>query len=366
MLLVVTTRLPAQAPGGAPDPRASFFVSSVGNGAAGGNYGGLTGADQRCQDLAAAANLPGDSWAAYLSTSTVNARDRIGVGPWYNRAGTLIAADVNALHSNGIAASAALDELGNAVPANRHDILTGASQNGGLHPTVANCGGFQTNSASYYVVVGHADGGGVGETQNGGTIAISWNSAHLTDCSQTGMLGAGGDGRLYCFLTEPPPTVTPTLTPTPTPTPSLSATPSRTATITATATSSPTPTVTATPGTTVTDDIDGDGETGPLTDGLLKLRFMFGFSGSALIAGTVDTQNCTRCTAEAIGTYLESIEAELDIDGDGQTVALFDGLLNLRWLFGFRGATLIDGAYDTENCTRCTAEKIDEYIDGLN
>jgi hypothetical protein len=116
----------------------------------------------------------------------------------------------------------------------------------------------------------------------------------------------------------------------------------------------------------VIDDIDGDGETDALTDGLLKLRWMFGFRGPTLITGAVDLQHCTRCTAEAIDAYIASIVDQLDIDDDGETLPLTDGLLNLRWLFGFRGATLITGAVDTQNCMRCTASEIDDYIAGLN
>jgi hypothetical protein len=397
----------------APDPRVSFFVTSVGNGASAGDYDGLAGADQRCQSLATTAGLPGSAWVAYLSTTTVDARDHIGAGPWYNWAGTLIATDATALHANGIAVGAALDEFGNPVPANRHDILTGAGQAGGLHPVGANCSDFQTSSSSSYVVVGHADGGGVGQTENGGVVAISWNSAHLSNCSQAGLLANGGDGRLYCFLPGgPASTVTPTRTPTvsatptrtssstptktatPTPTPSrtltatltatASLTPTRTATgvLTATPTSTRTPTpsptatptvtptrsatLTGTPPSTVPDDIDADGQVEPLTDGLLALRWLFGFTGGTLITGAVDTQNCTRCTAAGILAYLNGSDFTFDIDGDGEFSALTDGLLNLRWMFGFRGVALITGAVDTSDCTRCTVQEVEEYLDTLD
>jgi hypothetical protein len=160
-------------------------------------------------------------------------------------------------------------------------------------------------------------------------------------------------------VADPTPSSTPTITPTPsaTATPSATPTPSRT----------PTPTITNTPSPLVTDDIDGDGETEPLTDGLLKLRWLFGFRGPTLIAGSVDTTDCTRCTAEAIDLYLTSIAPQLDIDlSGGSPQALTDGLLNLRWLFGFRGAALVNGAVNLDECDRCTAEEIDDYITSLN
>jgi hypothetical protein len=113
-------------------------------------------------------------------------------------------------------------------------------------------------------------------------------------------------------------------------------------------------------------DIDGNGALGALTDGLLVLRYLFGFTGTALVAGAYDTVGCTRCTAGDILAYLVSIDAQLDVDGDGgETDALTDGVLVLRWLFGFTGNALITGAYDTMNCTRCTAEAIAGHIAGL-
>jgi hypothetical protein len=179
-------------------------------------------------------------------------------------------------------------------------------------------------------------------------------------------------------VADPTPSSTPTTTPTASATPTSSVTPTHTATPTATptetitstptlsSTPTPSPTVTPTPGALVTDDIDGDGESDALTDGLLEVRWLFGFRGPTLIAGALDTQHCTRCTAEAIDDYLASIVDLLDIDDDGFTEPLTDGLLNLRWLFGFRDAALIAGAVDTENCQRCTASEIDDYIAGLN
>jgi hypothetical protein len=112
-------------------------------------------------------------------------------------------------------------------------------------------------------------------------------------------------------------------------------------------------------------DVDGNGTVEALTDGLLVLRYRFGFTGATLIAGVVDTADCTRCAAADILAYLTSIENQLDVDGDGETEALTDGLLILRFLFSFTGATLISGAFDSVECVRCTAEEIAAYISGL-
>ncbi len=112
-------------------------------------------------------------------------------------------------------------------------------------------------------------------------------------------------------------------------------------------------------------DIDGDGGVEPLTDGLLILRSLFGFSGATLINGAVDLVNCTRCTAPAIEAYLASIAFSLEIDDNGEPGALTDGLLIVRHLFGFKGATLVTSAVDLANCGRCTAVAIDVYLQNL-
>jgi DNA-binding beta-propeller fold protein YncE len=112
-------------------------------------------------------------------------------------------------------------------------------------------------------------------------------------------------------------------------------------------------------------DVDGDGQAQALTDGLLILRSLFGFTGTTLVSGAVDIQNCTRCDAPAIEPYLDALDAALDIDGDGETEALTDGLLVLRSLFGFTGATLVSGAVDAQNCTRCFAAQIEPYLASL-
>jgi hypothetical protein len=161
------------------------------------------------------------------------------------------------------------------------------------------------------------------------------------------------------------PTRTPTATPsaTATPTPTASATPTRTATPTATSTPTATATATGTPGPAVL-DIDGNGTTDALTDGLLALRWMFGFTGDTLTSGAVGL-GCTRCSAGAIGTYLASIQAQLDIDGNGAVGPLTDGLLVLRFLFHFTGGTLTTGAVDLSGCTRCDAASIEAYLQTL-
>jgi hypothetical protein len=173
------------------------------------------------------------------------------------------------------------------------------------------------------------------------------------------------------------PTRTPTSTGTSTNTRTATATPTRTATRTSTSTATHTPTRTATPTRTPTRtvtptttpggivlDIDGDGQPDALTDGLLVLRRLFTFTGATLVNGAVDTQHCTRCTAPAIEGYLTSIAAQLDIDGNGSTDALTDGLLAIRYLFGFRGGTLTGGAIGPM-CTRCDAGSIEPYLAGL-
>jgi hypothetical protein len=183
-----------------------------------------------------------------------------------------------------------------------------------------------------------------------GQFVVVWNSRNQ-DGSSNGVFG-----RRFSLGTTPVGTPTNTPTPSVTPTPTLTRTPTPTLSPTATRTLRP----------SVADDIDADGQTDALTDGLLKLRWMFGFTGATLIASAVDTQNCTRCSATDIFNYLNDSGLTFDIDGDGEKTALTDGLLNLRWMFGFRGAILIAGAVDTQNCTRCNATDIENYIAGLN
>jgi hypothetical protein len=120
--------------------------------------------------------------------------------------------------------------------------------------------------------------------------------------------------------------------------------------------------VTATPAAIL--DIDLDGAVAPLSDGLLVLRWLFGFSGDTLTAGVVG-QACSRCSAGAIESYLASIQEQLDIDGNGGGAPLTDGLLVLRFLFGFTTGTLTAGAVDLDGCTRCDAPAIEAYLHTL-
>jgi hypothetical protein len=160
-------------------------------------------------------------------------------------------------------------------------------------------------------------------------------------------------------------TPTPSATPTRTDTPSSTPTPSVTATPSSTPTPSTTPTVTPslTPGGVIL-DIDDDGTTQPLTDGLLALRYQFGFRNSTLIFNAVGT-GAARDTAVEIEAFMVTILGTLDIDGNAVVDPLTDGLLVLRYLFGFRGSTLIAGAV-APGAPRDTAEEIESYIEGLS
>jgi hypothetical protein len=188
----------------AQEQEMSFFVTSQGPGK-GADLGGLEGADAHCQKLAEAAGADGKTWHAYLSTSTVDARDRIGSGPWYNKKGDKIADDVASLHSdaNGITKQTALDENGNVVNGrgdepNRHDILTG-SQADGTKATDQTCGDWTMSGAEGVAMLGHHDRTGLDDS----AAAKSWNSSHASrGCSQQGLRGTGGDGLLYCFAID--------------------------------------------------------------------------------------------------------------------------------------------------------------------
>jgi hypothetical protein len=190
----------------------SFFVTSAGAGN-GANYGGLAGADAHCQKLAAAAGAGGKTWRAYLSTqakdgaAVVNARDRIGKGPWHNAKGELIARDVEALHGagNNITKQTALSEKGALVKGrgdtpNEHDILTGSRTDGTAYspndPDMT-CGNWTRSGPEGVAVVGHHDR--VGPTTD--PWATSWNASHQTrgGCSQDALKSTGGAGLMYCF-----------------------------------------------------------------------------------------------------------------------------------------------------------------------
>ena len=184
----------------------SFFVTSS-NPGRGADFGGLAGADRHCQTLATAAGAGSKTWRADLSTTgagSVNARDRIGRGPWFNAKGTQVAANVDELHgTNQISKATALNERGEVVmgggdAVNMHDILTGSTPEGratagGTADTT--CGNW-TSSGDGSAIVGHHDRRGLDES----APAKSWNSSHGSrGCSLASLKGTGGDGRLYCF-----------------------------------------------------------------------------------------------------------------------------------------------------------------------
>jgi hypothetical protein len=180
----------------------SFFITSVGSGD-GGNLGGIEGADAHCQTLAAAAGAGGRQWRAYLSAPAmashpaVNARDRIGRGPWFNARGAQVAANLRDLHSdaNVLGWKQSLTEHGAQVNSNIHDILTGSTPEGLLAGTVPDvtCYGW-TSTRAGRPMVGHHN------RMGGGDRPTSWNSAHLSaSCTPKGLDSMGGAGRFYCF-----------------------------------------------------------------------------------------------------------------------------------------------------------------------
>ena len=205
--LVGSASVQAQSPG------TSFFISSVGSGK-GGDLGGLEGADRLCQSLAQAAGAGARTWRAYLSTQAagggpaVNARDRIGRGPWQNAKGEAIAQSVDDLHSasNKISKQTALNEKGEMVNGrgdtpNRHDILTGSQADGtafaaGDDRTCRNW----TSAKDGAAMLGHHDRQGLRDD----APSKSWNSSHPSrgpdgGCSQADLRSTGGDGLFYCF-----------------------------------------------------------------------------------------------------------------------------------------------------------------------
>ena len=182
----------------------SFFVTSA-NPGSGGDLGGIEGADAHCAALAEAAGVTGKTWAAYLSTSTEDARDRIGSGPWANADGVVIAESVEALHGEGnnISKETALDETGAVVNGrgdepNRHDILTGSLPDGTAAEQT--CEDWTSGGADTAGMVGHHDRMGTDDSE----AARSWNSSHASrgGCGVEALRGTGGDGLLYCFAVE--------------------------------------------------------------------------------------------------------------------------------------------------------------------
>jgi hypothetical protein len=190
----------------------TFFVTSVGSGN-GADLGGLAGADAHCQQLAEAAGA-GGTWRAYLSTQAadgqpaVNARERIGSGPWRNAQGVVIAATVDELHGrNNLTKATALTEKGETVNGrgdspNRHDILTGSQPDGTAFAGTDDmtCGNWTESSATGAAMVGHHDRMGLRDD----APSKSWNAAHASrgGCSQTALQGTGGAGLFYCFAAE--------------------------------------------------------------------------------------------------------------------------------------------------------------------
>ena len=210
MALIASCAL-AQAQQATPSPNMSFFVTSKGPGK-GADLGGLAGADAHCQSLAQAVGAGSKTWHAYLSSNTnaanpgatVNARDRIGNGPWVNFKGATIATSVDDLHSanNKINTENGLTERGQKVPGvgyvfNMHDIMTGSQSDGRAFPGNMNltCNNYASSEFGK-VEVGHVDRTGLADTAQ----AHSWNSSHQSrDCSQEGLISTGGNGLLYCF-----------------------------------------------------------------------------------------------------------------------------------------------------------------------
>jgi hypothetical protein len=186
----------------------SFFITSAGPGD-GAKLGGLAGADGHCQQLAAAAGAGGKTWRAYLSASAaggqpaVNARDRIGSGPWHNAKGVQVAANVADLHSpnNKLSKENSLTEKGAVVNGrgdtpNMHDILTGSRPDGTVFADAMDhtCANWTSNASGGSAQVGHHD------RQGGGADPTSWNAAHASNgCGQSNLQGTGGNGFFYCF-----------------------------------------------------------------------------------------------------------------------------------------------------------------------
>jgi hypothetical protein len=181
----------------APQHPMTFFVVSAAPGT--GNLGGLAGADQICQTLAQAAGAGNHTWHAYLSTQAangaprVNARGRIGPGPWYNAKGTMIAANIADLHGDNARDRNNIQKGFGDMP-NEHDMITGSDSDGRAFPADidSTCGNWTSDGTDHKAMLGHSDRSGGNNT--------SWNSAHLSrDCTKLGLIATGGAGRFYCF-----------------------------------------------------------------------------------------------------------------------------------------------------------------------
>jgi hypothetical protein len=212
-LAVASLAVFATPPAQAQSADMTFFVTSNGPGK-GADLGGLEGADAQCQKLAQTGGAGAKTWRAYLSTQAadgkpaVNARDRIGKGPWQNAKGAVIAKDVADLHgaANNLTKQTALSEKGDVINGrgdtpNRHDVLTGSQADGTAFAAVDDktCRNW-TSSTQGAAVVGHADRQGLRDDEP----SKSWNSSHPSrgpdgGCSQADLKSTGGDGLFYCF-----------------------------------------------------------------------------------------------------------------------------------------------------------------------
>ena len=185
-------------------PDMTFFITSAGPGK-GGDLGGLAGADAHCKALATTAGAGGKTWRAYLSTDSVNARDRVGAGPWQNAKGTVIASNLAGLHGaeNAISKANGLDEKGNPVNGrgdspNRHDILTGSNAEG-MAVAGMNCKNWTSSSSDDKGFVGHHDRMGLRDD----VPSKSWVASHPSrGCGAADLPKSGGDGLFYCMAVK--------------------------------------------------------------------------------------------------------------------------------------------------------------------
>ena len=207
LCVAITLAIAATFPALSQENEMSFFVTSRGPGD-GTNLGGLDGADAHCELLASAVGAGGTTWRAYLSTQgagAVNARDRIGSGPWHNAKGVQIAGSVDELHYSNAALTkeTQLDENGEMTNGrgdnpNQHDILTGSQLDGTAFTDGEDhtCGNWTSNGQGS-AQVGHHDRTG------GGAVPSSWNSAHGSrGCGQADLVATGGAGKFYCFAID--------------------------------------------------------------------------------------------------------------------------------------------------------------------
>ena len=216
LALTLASSAQAQQPQLPQAPDMTFFVTGSGPGK-GGDLGGLEGADRHCQQLAERHGAGAKTWHAYLSTqasdgkTAVDARDRIGKGPWQNFKGEIVAQNVDDLHSdnNKLSMNTSLSERGQLIPGvgfapNRHDVLTGSTSEGRAFPPNEDrtCRNW-TSSTQGAAMVGHIDRKGLRDD----AASRSWNSSHPSrgpegGCSQSDLRGTGGDGLIYCFVAQ--------------------------------------------------------------------------------------------------------------------------------------------------------------------